>query len=168
MTNMDTPCGAKPYGRELRLTPYPKSSGDSVAVYPGDWVKTTAGYIAAAAATDALRGVAANYAAGDVAGVVHVWDDPDQRFVCQDDASATLTQAEVGENVDILATAGNSTLKESRMELNVTTHSTSTFQVRILKAADKIYPDGVSNEVGDNCDWICQINEHELKSTTGT
>lgn len=168
MANMDTPCGFKPYGKLLRLKPYPKASTDSTAIYPGDVVYTVAGYIASASAGGAVRGVANNYAAGDVAGIVYVWDDPQQEFVGQDDASATLTQAEVGENCDILATAGDSTLKESRMELNVTTHATTAATFRIVDVANTIYPNGVANAVGDNANWVCQINEHERKSTTGT
>jgi len=170
MANTDCPRGFKPYGKEYPTHPYPHSSGDSTAIYPGDAVITTAGYLKAYSGSGGgnLRGVAKNYAAGSSTTIVDVWDHPDQLFICQDDASATLTRAEIGENVDILATTGDTTLKLSKQELNVTTHNTTTAQIRIIDVADTIYPGGAINAAGDNCDWICKINEHELASTTGT
>jgi len=159
--NLDNPRGARIYGKDCGMHPYPHSASDSVAVYPGDFVKTTAGYCAVASASNRLRGVAANYVAASTAGDVMVYDSPDQEFIIQDDAGATLSQAEVGENCEILATEGNSTLKISQMELAAAGHGTATAQLRIIRVADVTYPDGTKNAAGDHCDWVVRINEHE-------
>jgi len=171
MANTDCPRGFKPYGKEYPSHKYPHATSDSTAVYPGDAVKTTAGYCTTASAGGNLMGVARNYVAASSSTEVEVWDDPQQLFVCQDDASITLTQAEIGGNCDILATTGDTTLKLSKQELAVSTNTscaTTTAQFRLLGVAPTIYPDGTVNAIGANCDLICQINEHERNSTTGT
>lgn len=171
MPNTDCPRGFKPYGKEYPTHKYPHATSDSTAVYPGDAVKTTAGYCTTASAGGNLRGVAKNYVAASSSDDVIVYDHPDHKFVCQDDASITITQAEIGGNCDILATTGDTTLKLSKQELAVSTNTscaTTTAQIRLLGVAPTINPDGTVNAIGDNCDLICQINEHELNQTTGT
>lgn len=159
--NLDTPCGARIFGVDRKKHSYPHSSSDSSPIYPGDFVKTTAGYCTVALAGNRLLGRAANYVAPNVAADVHVYDHPLQEFIIQDDAGATLSQAEVGENCDILATAGDPVLQQSRMELAAASHGTATAQLHLVRAAENIYPDGTVNAVGDHCDWVTVINEHE-------
>jgi hypothetical protein len=164
MGNLDNPRGARIYGRDYGMHPYKHSSGDSVAIYPGDFVHTAAGYCNTAAATERLLGVAANYVAASTAGDVMVYDDPRQEFIIQDDLDSTdttLTIAEVGENCDILATAGNSTLKISKMEMDGSTHNTTTQQLHIVRLADITFPDGTVNDYGAHANWVVRINEHE-------
>ena len=161
MANDDSLMGARIYGEDLGSHPYPHSVDDAVIVYPGDFVKTTGGYCTVAAATQRLRGVAQNYVGANSAVDVMVWDNPLQEFVIQDDAGATLSQAEVGENCDILATAGNATLQISQMELAATGHATTTAQLRIIRPAKCRNMDGSLNAVGNHCKWIVTINEHE-------
>jgi len=162
MANGDYPRGARPTGVLYPPHPYTHPASDGSAIYPGDFVKTSGGYITVGAATNRLRGVAANYVAASTAGTVYVYDDPRQKFIIQDDAGATLSQAEVGENCDILATAGDSTLKVSQMEIAAAGHATTTAQLHILEVANVTYPDGTINAAGVNCDWVVLINEHEL------
>ena len=166
MANGNYPRGARPTGKIYPAHPYTHPATDGSAIYPGDFVMTIAGYITVGTATSRLRGVAANYVAASAAGEVFVYDNPLQKFIIQDDAGATLSQAEVGENCDITATAGDSTLKVSQMEIAAAGHGTATAQIRILEVADVTYPDGTVNAAGANCDWVVQINEHELGPAT--
>ena len=164
MANLDNPRGARIYGVDRGMHPYPHSANDSVAVYPGDFVHTAAGYCNVAAATERLRGVAANYVPASVAKDVMVYDHPLQEFIIQDDIDSTgtaLTIAEMGENCEILATAGDSDLKVSKMEISGAGHTTSTQQIRLVRPADVTYPDGTVNTFGAHCDYVVVINEHE-------
>ncbi len=156
MANADRPRGARPYERANRESAY--TAGGTV--YPGDYVKmNSSGQIVVAAAGDALRGVAANYATSGA--TVNVWDDPNQKFTCQ--SSASLASTDVGLNADILATAGSSAYKMSRHELDGASVSTDTCQLRIV-AVDP----AIGNAAGAaDVDVIVVINEHELRAATG-
>lgn len=160
MPNADRPRGFKPHEEVLRLSSYTAGG----IIYPGDAVKMNAsGKIVVAAAGDALRGVAANYASADGAAV-SVWDDPDQKFQVQ--ASTSVAAADVGLNYDILATAGNATYKQSRQEMDstvsVTSGITGSAQLRLVGIAPE-----VNNAPGADVDCIVLINEHELRQATG-
>lgn len=157
MANADRPKGFRPAGRV-------RSSKSYVAggtVYPGDAVKmSNAGVIVAASASDALMGVAANYATSGVA--VTVWDDPDQEFEVQADEAEVDAQTDVGLNYNIVATAGSSAYKMSRMELDSSTQATdSTLPLRlvgIVRAAD--------NAGGANARCRVKINVHQLRQAS--
>lgn len=155
MANADRPRGLVPHEKINRASPYVAGG----TVYPGDAVKMNAsGQIVAAAAGDSLRGVAANYATSG--NSVLVWDDPDQKFKVQ--ASASVAAADIGLNYDILATAGNSSYKQSRMEMDGSTGATTTATLRVLAiSAD------VNNAAGADVDCIVSINEHELRTAAG-
>jgi hypothetical protein len=153
MANADSPKGLRPYERALRLTPYVAGS----TVYPGDAVTmANDGAVDSATAAQALIGVAAHYA---TAGQdVMVWDDPEQKFVVQADNGTTLAQTGVGLNYDIVATAANTTYKQSRMELDSSSGATSSIlPLRML---------GVSREVdeviGEFAKCVVIINNHQL------
>lgn len=150
MANVDRPRGFVPHGVPLRATSYVVAS----TVYPGDMVKlTNAGTIAAAAAGDLLLGAAIGYAAS---GSVLVADHPDQRFMGQVAAAEIDVQGDLFNTADIVATAGNSTYKMSRMAVDGSTQSGSaTAQVRILAIEPR--PD---NALGADVDVIVVINEH--------
>lgn len=161
MANKDRPCGFRPYGAILRTTPYTAGA----TVYPGDVVRVQAdGKVDPATANQASIGVAATYASGDGEEVL-VWDHPEQRYIVQADAdgAVALTQADVGLNFSILATAGNSTYKQSRMELDASTSGTaSTLPLRLV---------GFDREVGEaagavNAEVIVQINQHQYDAAS--
>jgi len=160
MANTARPRGFQPYEEALRLSAY-EADG---TIYPGDCVKIEAdGKVVSASAGDRLLGVAANYA---VAGnKVMVWDHPDQKFVATADAggSVSVAQSDIGLNADILATAGNSTYKQSRMEVDISTKVNTAAQVRLLA----ILP-AIDNEAGERARMVCMINEHELDSIDDT
>lgn len=160
MANYDAPSGFKPVGRVKSKTKY-QAGG---AVYPGDAVKFDSdGEVVAASASDALCGVAATYASGQ-GEAVHVFDDPNQLFVCQSDGSDIDAQTDINLNYNIVATAGNSTYKVSRMELDANTgDTTATLPLKLLYIDNR--PD---NALGEFVDCIVKINNHQLGSHTGT
>lgn len=170
MANANVPNGARPF-QEL------KSVGIYIAagtIYPGDFVKFHAGtsstsarraQVEVAAATNALCGVALNYA---IAGQsVRVADSPDQLFVIQASGSEIDNQLDLGLNCSIVATAGNSTYKQSRMALDSSTIATTIgLELKLLGAVEQ--QDG-KNEYGAYADCIVKINVHQMGSAlTGT
>lgn len=166
-------------------------SSDGTAIYVGDPVKSggTAGAagtvvngqdcegmptIAVAAAGDTLRGVVVGFLplqtnletlhrAASTARIALVVDDPNVVFEVQEDSGGAATAAvDVGENADILYTAGSATTGQSAVELDSSSHVTSSAQLRILGFVKR--PD---NAIGTNAKLLVLINEHELKSTSG-
>lgn len=166
-------------------------SADGTAIYVGDAVKSggTAGAagvfvngqdvegmptIARCAAGDTIRGVVVGFLPkqSDLS-VLHreastnrialVVDDPNVVFEIEEDAvGGALSATEVGENADLVATAGSATTGQSGMVLDSSDHKTATAQLRILGFVKR--PD---NAIGANAKVLVLINEHELKSTTG-
>jgi hypothetical protein len=132
-------------------------------VYPGDFVKFDSnGQVVAASAGDALCGVAAEYAV--VNGDLLVWDHPDQLFYCQADDATIDAQTDINLNYDILATAGSSAYKISRMEIDASTQATTaTLPIKVLGIEARS-----GNALGANVSCVCKINNHQLGSHTGT
>lgn len=161
MANADKPQGAKPYGQP-KSEPTEYTAG--AEVFPGDFVhKEADGLVDPAVASEALLGVAASYASASGQKVL-VWDDPDQKFVVQADGSDIDAQTDFGLNYNILATAGNSTYKESRMELDSSTGATDSILPLRLIDIDK----AVDNALGAAANCVVKINNHQLQGGTGT
>lgn len=160
MANKDQPCGAKPKGELLRVRKY-VSGG---AVYPGDFVmKENTGKVIVGAATNALIGVAINYASGADKELL-VADHPDQMFVVQADEADIDAQTDILLNADIVATAGNSSYKISRHELDSSTiATTATLPLKVLGVEPR-----VDNALGGQVDVVVKINNHQLAGGTGT
>jgi hypothetical protein len=160
MANLDQPMGFSPKGDVKRCREYVAAS----AIYPGDCVTLdSAGKAAVAAAGNPLLGVAAEYASGD-GQPVKVWDDPDQEFMGQADGSDVDAQTDIGLNYNILATAGNTSYKISRQEIDSSTGATnSDQQLKLLRIDPR--PD---NALGAQVDCIVIVNNHQLKGGTGT
>lgn len=166
-------------------------SGDGTAMYVGDPVKSggTAGAagvyvngrncegmptIATAAAGDTLRGVVVGfqplqsnlellYRVASTNRIALVVDAPDVVFEIEEDAlGAALAAVDVGENADIVYTAGSTVTGRSAVVLDSSDHKTATAQLRILGFVQR--PDNI---IGANAKMQVVINEHELKSTTG-
>ena len=131
-------------------------------MYPDDLVTlNSSGLVVAAAASQDLLGAARGFAAAS-GDQISVADHPDQQFVIQADETEIDAQTDVGQNANILATAGNSTYKVSRMELDSSTiASDSTLPLRILgiEAA-------VDNAFGAQAKCIVRINRHQLAPNT--
>jgi hypothetical protein len=169
MPNANLPNGFKPFGRLYAMHRYTAAG----TIYPGDAVKLEAGAanttqfkarVEAGSDTGALIGVAMNYAtAGQT---VLVADDPNQLFVGQADDSTINENADLGDNCNILATAGDSTFKTSRMQLDASDiANTATLQVKLLGIVKR--HDG-KNNFGANVECIFKINNHQLAGGTGT
>jgi hypothetical protein len=159
MANRDQPQGFKPSGELLRVRPYVAGG----TVYPGDAIKlNNAGQVVVAAADDALVGVAMAYATSGQS--VSVADHPDQEFVGQADGADIDAQTDMNLNYNILATAGNSSYKVSRMEVDSSTQATTaTLPLKVLRR--EIRED---NALGEFVDVVFVINNHQLKGATGT
>lgn len=154
MANLDRPRGFECYGQPLRVTPYVAGS----ACYPGDFVTAAAdGQVDPATAGSLLLGLAMNYAAA-AGDVLQVADHPDQVFVGQVAAAEYDNADDMFTTADILATAGNSTYKASRQEIDGASLSTSaTAQLRVIGIIPR-----PNNAVGANVELKCRINEHSF------
>lgn len=188
MANKDAPAGARYEGgisaalANGQAHAYTVLASDATALFVGDFVKLTGTLavneeneyhpvVTQAAAGDAIVGFVGSFAATpDYSNQVHrtastlrtayVVDDPYARFVIQ--TNGTGAAADVGQNADITVGTGSTVTGMSAMEIDQTSLVGTTAQLRILDIVRR--PD---NEVGANMDWICMINEHEYKATTG-
>ena len=167
MSNTSRPCGFKPVGPILRVTPY-RSAG---AIYPGDPVKLDAGAanstdlqgrVAVAAAGNAIVGIAASYASAAGKEVL-VYDHPDQRFEAECDAADFDENADLNQTIDFVAASPDTTYKISRAVLDSDQVGTTTFPFRVAQFSRRTL-----NEVGNKTKLIVSINNHQLKGGTGT
>lgn len=159
MANPDQPRGFAPKGVPLRENKYIAGG----VVYPGDAVKLDAnGKVVVGSASDALVGVANGYAAADGDAIL-VHDHPDQLFIVQADDATIDAQTDINLNYDILATAGSSAFRMSRMELDASTqNTTATLPLKLLGIEER-----PNNALGANVDCIVKINNHQLSAGTG-
>lgn len=157
MANADRPKGFRPHGKVLSCRPYVAGG----TIYPGDAVKkSNAGVVVTASASDALLGIASVYATSG--NTVMVWDDPDQEFEVQADETEVDAQTDIGLNYNIVATAGNSTFKMSRMELDSSTQATSSIlPLRLLGIVA-----AVDNALGAQAKCRVIINYHQLRKAS--
>lgn len=159
----DTPFGAIPYGKVLRMRPYNKDV-DAVAIYPGDFVilETDGGVIVSAAGSTTLLGVAAEYSAASTAKTDFlVYDHPDQEFTVQDDSAVTgMTEASVGTRADLVVTTGDTTLFRSRHEIDSSSaNTTSTLQLNII-GLHPIEERSFATTTSEWRKWVVTINNH--------
>lgn len=82
-----------------------------------------------------------------------VIDDPSQLFIIQADAS--VTQAHIGFNADVVVGTGNTTTGVSGMELAGTPAKTAALNLKIVGLYDV-----PGNEFGANAVVVVKINEH--------
>lgn len=163
MANKDQPKGFEPVGAVLRQSAYVADA----ACYPGDLLeRTSAGKvqpIADGAVGTQIVGVAMSYAAADGDQVI-VSDHPDQLYRVQADGADIDAQTDINLNYDVVATAGNSTYKISRMELDsdtgATTADTPLNLVRIEASDD--------NALGAQVKCIVRLNMNALNNAAGT
>ena len=188
MANQDSAFGLRPIGKvgqnrdNQGLSEY-AIAASATAIYFQDPVKALAtGYIGVAAAGEALLGslngifytaattnkptwannLAGSNAATDIVGFVS--DDPYERFEVQTDNSGASTQTDIFMNCDILYAAGDSANYVSKVELDDSTTSASSGQLKVL---------GVSKEIKNNdlaaanTNFVVTINEHFIKQVAG-
>ena len=182
MANADRPNGARTV-RHLDGTtaipsnPYSVDASNSTAIFLGDFVIAEAdGNVAPYTGTGGGNllgvcvGVADDY--GDLsrrhlpattAGTIWVADSPDTVFdIQEDDAGTALTLAARGSNCDVLATACSTTTSQSAHEIDRSTVTSATAQLRLLRLVDRD-----DNDYGDSAEWEVVINEHAYKATAG-
>jgi hypothetical protein len=186
MANVDKAFGLKPLGN-LSATGAQKQYGYNIddnqagAIFQGDLVTIVNGYVVKflpathAAALGVFNGcnyvdpttgkpIFSNYYPGSVnitQGVIQadVIDDPNQLFIIQADAS--VVQANIGKNADVIGTGGSTTTGVSTMELNsATIADTAALNLKIVGFYD--VPD---NEPGAFAVVVVKINEHLYGST---
>jgi hypothetical protein len=186
MANVDKAFGLKPLGN-LSATGAQKQYGYNIddnqagAIFQGDLVTIVNGYVVKflpathAAALGVFNGcsyvdpttgkpIFSNYYPGSVnitQGVIQadVIDDPNQLFIIQADAS--VVQANIGKNADVIGTGGSTTTGVSTMELNsATIADTAALNLKIVGFYN--VPD---NEPGAFAVVVVKINEHLYGST---
>jgi hypothetical protein len=192
MANKDAAFGLKPIGKVGQnkdaqgLSEYTIAASTSSAIYQNDPVKAAStGAIDVAAAGDALLGslngvfytdsstskptwathLQANNAATDIVGFVS--DDPYERFEIQ--VNSTFAVTSVFNNADIAYTAGDSANYVSKVELDNSTVSTNSAQIRVIGVTkdDENNQKDNATTYSANVNVVGIINEHALKGTTG-
>lgn len=154
MANLDRPKGFECKGVPLRANRYQSGS----ACYPGDLVTLASdGQVDPATAGSLVLGVCLSYASAASLDIL-VADHPDQLINGQVAASEINAQTDLGNTMDILATAGSSAYKISRQEVDASTQSASaTAQLRLLEVEPQ-----VGNAFGEFVDCTFAINEHQF------
>jgi hypothetical protein len=186
MANVDKAFGLKPLGN-LSATGAQKQYGYNIddsqagAIFQGDLVTIVNGSVVKflpathAAALGVFNGcnyvdpttgkpIFSNYYPGSVnitQGVIQadVIDDPNQLFIIQADAS--VVQANIGKNADVIGTGGSTTTGVSTMELNSgTIADTAALNLKIVG-----FYNVPNNEPGAFAVVVVKINEHLYGST---
>ncbi len=153
MANVNNPHGLIPTmrnssGGPTETNPYEKEVGYAYPVYMFDPVTQLAGVLNGPASgivpgTTLYRGVSMDFSAASVAaggasgkpGLLIV-DSPDAIFEAQEDNSggANVVSAKMGYNANLTTTAGDSTLKKSKVQVSGTSiNTTGTLDVRIRR-----------------------------------
>ena len=171
--NLSATGGQKQYGYEI-------ADNQSGAIFQGDLVTVYDGYLVQfnpathTAAVGVFNGCFyndpttqkptwKNYYPGSInitTGTIQadVIDDPSQLFIIQADAS--VTQAHVGFNADVVVGTGNTTTGVSGMELAGTPAKTAALNLKIVGLYNV-----PGNEFGTNAVVVVKINEHLYGST---
>ena len=187
-SNQDSPFGIRAIGKIGQNRDNQGLSEYSVAASAGaiffqDPVKALAtGTIGVAAAGDSLLGglngifftatdtqkptfaqhLNASNTATDI--VAFVSDDPYERFEVQSDNTTASAQTDVFMNYDILYAAGDSANYISNVELDDSTLSSTSGQLRVVGVSKDIK----NNNLGaSNVNFVVMINEHFLKTQAG-
>jgi hypothetical protein len=97
--------------------------------------------------------------------VAMVVDAPDVIFEVQEDGEgATLALVDIGENADLIVASGSTVTGNSAMEVDSSTHTAATAQVRLLRFVPR-----ADNEPASQWSKVeVVINEHAFKTTSGT
>jgi len=152
MANRDRPRGFWPYGVPKQVVIMEAGS----ATYPGDLVALASdGQVDPVAAGSTILGCALGYASA-AGEKIQVSVAPEQLYVVQADETEVDAQTDIGNNCDHLATAGNTTYKTSRQELDSSTIAASAAGLTIIAINRR--PD---NAAGEFVDVIVRINEHQ-------
>ncbi len=146
MANVNNPHGLRPLMRNLfggcpGMEPYTKAVGYAQAIYRFDPVTQLAGVLNGPASgitpgTTNYQGVSMDFSLASVAATLLIMDSPYAVFESQEDNSgaANLVAAKMGYNANLTTTAGDATLKNSKVQVSGTSiNTTATLDVRILR-----------------------------------
>ncbi len=159
MANSDRPQGFRPYG-SMKNAPVEMEAGS--ACYPGDFVSLADdGQADPTAAGGDIYGLALSYASG-AGEKVSVLPAAGQLFIGQASASDINAQTDIGNLCNILDTAGNSTYKQSRQEVDSTTIGTGSGGQLVILQVDRT----TGNAFGEFVDVIVQVNENQISGET--
>lgn len=191
MANVDSVFGARIAGIQYsadfsgRVRAYTVPASDATALFVGDFVKPTGDsadgedklnhpvITQAAAADETLVGVVISffpnpnylnqiYRTASTLRTVFVCDDPNATFEIQASSDAAIVSGDIMANADIVVGSGSTVTGLSGMELNQTTITPNTAQLRILGLVPR-----EDNELGLHAKLLCMINEHIYKRTAG-
>jgi len=185
MANQDAAFGLRPIGKvgqndaNQGLSEY-SVSASSAAIYFQDPVRAASqGTIRVAAAGETLIGslngifftdantskptFANNLKASNTATdiVAFVADDPYERFEIQSNNTLASAQTDVFMNYDILYTAGDSANYVSKVELDDSTVSTTSGQLKVMGVSTNIDNNDLTTS---NVNFVVTINEHFYKA----
>jgi hypothetical protein len=147
--------GFKPHGVLKQVAVMESGS----ACYPGDFVTLASdGQVDPAAAAADIIGLCLDYASA-AGQKVRISVDPSQLYVGQANEDDIDAQTDIGQTVDILATAGSATYKLSRQEIDSTSIGASQ-QLVILGIEAQI-----GNALGDLVDVVVKVNQHQAYGT---
>jgi hypothetical protein len=111
-----------------------------------------------------INNLTRKYVAASTAMYCLVVDDPNVIFEIQEDSDGgAIAVTALGNNADVVATAGSTTTGQSGMVLDSSDVVTTAQQLRILRLADR--PD---NALGNYAKWLVMINEHIYRTTVGS
>ncbi len=153
MANVNNPYGLRSIARSrsggpVDTNPYIKESTYAYAIYQGDPVTQLAGVLNGPASgitpgTTLYRGVALESSLASVGQggaslnpAMLIIDSPEAMFEAQEDNSggANVVQAKMGYNANLTTTAGDATLKHSKVMVSGTSiNTTGTLDVRIAR-----------------------------------
>jgi len=185
MANTNKAFGFRPVGKvgsnydNEGLTQYKISNAYGTAIYQGDAVTLSGGYLAIATAGNPVVGVfqgcfyvdpttgkptwknyypgSVNITEGEI--VADVLDDPSQLFIIQ--ADEDIEKADIGKNADVIGTGGSTTTGVSSMELDSSTIAdTAALNLKIVGLWNV-----PGNAFGDFAVVVVKINEHLYGST---
>lgn len=175
MANTDTAKGFDPTGVMYGLGRYQCDAGLGTAIFRNDLMEMEDDgmvRIAEAANTQLVGSIQGTTAAttaqkalvaASTAATLLIADNPDQKYIAQDDGDTdTSAQTYIGMNAELIAGAGSTTTGLSGHEIDIDTKNASAAQIRLLDLLRA--PD---NAFGANADFVCVINEHFLKTTSG-
>src|SRR4051812_27587734 len=164
MANANNPHGLRPLGVTVgggvpQIEHFKKLVGYGSAIYRNDAVARAADaaiQLPATPGTTLITGVAMAYSAASTADTVAVMITPEAIYEAQ--VNGSLVEADLGLNANLLYTAGNSTTKMSKHEINAASADvTSTLDVHLLK----LHP-VPRNAFGTNAKFEIVINKSRL------
>jgi hypothetical protein len=154
MANLDRPKGFEPHGPVKQVAVMEAGS----ACYPGDMLTLASdGQCDPASAGGRLVGLCLSYASA-AGQKINVSIDPSQLYAVQADETEISSQSLIGNVADIVATAGNSTYKISRQELDSSVAAAGGSQQLVIMGIES----QSGNAVGAQVKVLVKINENQL------